>query len=436
MAAINIVSTQILKTPMFSGEGTPDFESKEYARYYDRLTGIEYYNPSGASDGWLEVISLSALSGYTMTEIDNNFLSASTSIGDLDGYTTTQIDNLLTAVTIDMSPYFTSGETIDNFLSASTTVNDLNGYTTTEVDSNFLSANTSFYTQSEVDSNFLSASTTITDLSGYTTTEVNNNFLSANTNPGGNDGEIQYNDNDSLGASTELFWDKSNSALTVGDPSTYSAKFSVKSDDSKTVIAEFMDDTETAIFEIYQDGSIRLYETSETIIDNGSIWLDTNSNYLKLLKDSVEYYLNIDQFQDQRDIQWTAPQNGDIMVWNADSGYGYNQHTEDFDLILYSTQVNISYDTQLNFDVPAGYKITSCIIEEIAGYDAGDISIGISVSGYSVVYYTTVEANDTVDCLISKEFFSSVNDTELYIMSNLWGSGVVNIYVKFEKAIE
>jgi len=74
---------------------------------------------------------------YTITETDNNFLSANTSY-----YTQLEIDN--------------------NFLSANTSY-----YTQIEADNNFLSANTSYYTQTQVD-NLLTGKTDLTSFNSHT----------------------------------------------------------------------------------------------------------------------------------------------------------------------------------------------------------------------------------------------------------------------------
>ncbi|MCK9416927.1 hypothetical protein M0Q97_09745 [Candidatus Dojkabacteria bacterium] len=160
-------------------------------------------------DALTATTTITDLSGYTQSECDANFLSASTSF-----YTEAEADaNFLSAstslayiplagsaqITGDLIPatdggaslgsaanqwkeLYVSGGTIHmggtklsmingvlsiddmpiitgDFLSASTSIGDLNGYTKSEINNNFLSANTSFYTQDEADANFLSANT-------------------------------------------------------------------------------------------------------------------------------------------------------------------------------------------------------------------------------------------------------------------------------------
>lgn len=101
--------------------------------------------------------------------------------------------------------------------------------------------------------------------------------------------------------------------------------------------------------------------------------------------------------------------------------------------VVYYKQLNISSNTILIFKLLKNYKIQDIIIKEVGGYDAGNITIESSSGVSDIVNLETVSANSLVDCLISKRLFSLISDTNLYIRSNNWGSGVVDVYITIRK---
>jgi len=142
------------------------------------------------------IVTPTTLSGYgvtdsyTITEIDDNFLSADTSYYTQDEvyntgetYTQTEIDDLLiinddkltshTSLTGSSNPHSLSFNDLVN----SSHTHDNRYYTETEIDDNFLSGDTfiptDFYSQQEVDDNFLSGNTNVVDLDGIETITFN-----------------------------------------------------------------------------------------------------------------------------------------------------------------------------------------------------------------------------------------------------------------------
>lgn len=96
----------------------------------------------------------------------------------------------------------------------------------------------------------------------------------------------------------------------------------------------------------------------------------------------------------------------------------------------------ITGDTILNFQCPLKYRITSIIAEETVSFNAGNISIGLSVSTNEIVNSETVNADDVIDLPLGQKFFSLVSDTDIYISSTAFGSGQITLYFKFEKVVE
>lgn len=254
-----------------------------------------------------------------------------------------------------------------------------------------------------------------------------NNLEINKTNLSGNYGDIQIHGGDNLfGTNALTFVD--NILTVTGKGTSYTTQSFVT-----------QNTLEETTFAINDDGSIKIKESTEPLIsevDYAIIKMDSDGRLKMIREDGQIFYLNIDTFLNQRDVEYIAPVNGDIPVYYSTSGNDYkiiNQPTKDFDYIIYRYAVNISSDQQLNFNIPSEYKITSIIISEISGNDAGEIYIGSINGGNDVLYNTTINANDTIDCLISKSFFSLIDDTNLFISSTLWGDAIINIRIKLEK---
>jgi hypothetical protein len=108
---------------------------------------------------------------------------------------------------------------------------------------------------------------------------------------------------------------------------------------------------------------------------------------------------------------------------------------EDFDLIDFIELTSINED-DVSLVIPAKYRITSIVIEEVSGSSAGNISIGTTTSGTDVVNSETVGANALVDCALGDTIFSKTTSNVLYISSSSWGSGGIDISIRIEKFTE
>ena len=97
------------------------------------------------------------------------------------------------------------------------------------------------------------------------------------------------------------------------------------------------------------------------------------------------------------------------------------------------SNLNITANGNLTFNLPAGYKITSIVAEEINGISAGNIQFGTTANGSEITAAVAISGNDLVDFSIIKGLFSLSNANTIFISSNNWGSGKVDVFVKIEK---
>jgi hypothetical protein len=135
------------------------------------------------------------------------------------------------------------------------------------------------------------------------------------------------------------------------------------------------------------------------------------------------------------DYDATGEAAGDIIQRNATND-GYEPGaTAVFEDIQRSSEANISADGQLSTIIPAGYKIDTIILKETAGNAAGNISLGTASLGAQIVSAETVGGSAVVDATLVAEFFSDVNDTDIYISSSAWGTGVLTVYFTFKKVV-
>ncbi|RMG27089.1 MAG: hypothetical protein D6730_07920 [Bacteroidetes bacterium] len=99
------------------------------------------------------------------------------------------------------------------------------------------------------------------------------------------------------------------------------------------------------------------------------------------------------------------------------------------------SQKNIRNDGPLSPSIPPGYKITSIIIQEASGNQAGLLSIGTTEGGSEVVGPTELGAYSLLDCQLKQTIFSLSEAQTLYIHSAAWGGAEVEVYIKIEKVI-
>jgi len=138
------------------------------------------------------------------------------------------------------------------------------------------------------------------------------------------------------------------------------------------------------------------------------------------------------------DVDPTGIADGDVWSYDVAGSKTVPQPTVPYTDILRSVEANISTDKILSTYLPAGYQIDTIIIIETSGNAAGDITISSTSGGTDIVNAQTVGASADVKAVLVNTngvYFSSVNDTDMYVSSSSWGSGVVSIYFTMEKII-
>lgn len=133
------------------------------------------------------------------------------------------------------------------------------------------------------------------------------------------------------------------------------------------------------------------------------------------------------------DVDPAGKQDGDVWSYNSTSEKTEPAATAPFTDLLRSSDANISANGKLSTFLPAGYRIGSIVITEDSGNAAGNISIGTAALGTQIVNAETVASDADLKATIVSDYQSKVNDTDLYISSSAWGSGVVSIYFSFIK---
>lgn len=163
--------------------------------------------------------------------------------------------------------------------------------------------------------------------------------------------------------------------------------------------------------------------------DNGEIpsVVDDGTN------DQILYYLYL---ANALDYDPSTQQAGDAMCRNAaNDGFEPVAVIVDEKLTEPSVEPSLSADGLLDVIIPAGYKIESIIVNETASNAAGNISIGTAASGTQVVNAFAVVADDDKIMTLVADYFSSVNDTDLYVSSSAWGTGVIDLTFVFQQVI-
>jgi len=135
------------------------------------------------------------------------------------------------------------------------------------------------------------------------------------------------------------------------------------------------------------------------------------------------------------DTNPTGIADGDLLKYDLASTTIIPQSVAPFMMILNESEANLAANGILTTYLLAGYKIDTIIIKNQTANAAGNISIGTSAAGTQIVNAATVGASAVVDCTLVEDFFSDVNDTDLYISSSTWGTGVVTVYFTFKRII-
>jgi len=159
-----------------------------------------------------------------------------------------------------------------------------------------------------------------------------------------------------------------------------------------------------------------------------------NFTGFKVSDDAVNDETDVEaQFDKLTDVDISGRANGDLPVYNSISEKMEFEGTTPFDEITHSSDANISANGKLSTILPAGYKINTIIITETSSNAAGNISIGTASAGTQIVNAETVGASADLKATIISDYQSNVNDTDLYVSSSAWGSGVITIYFTFIK---
>lgn len=127
------------------------------------------------------------------------------------------------------------------------------------------------------------------------------------------------------------------------------------------------------------------------------------------------------------DLDATGRNAADVLATNAtNDGHEYVATKPD-DKIQYSIEPNLSANGQLNVIIPSGYKVSAITVQETAGNAAGNVSIGLTAAATEIINAFTVGASaDSLMTLVST-YFSKVNDTDLFVSSSAWGTGVIQL---------
>jgi hypothetical protein len=177
-------------------------------------------------------------------------------------------------------------------------------------------------------------------------------------------------------------------------------------------------------------------ENDVDLTDRAAVNFLTNGNGTLMTDDSGDDETEVSlQFALNTDVDMTGVQDGDVVNFNSSSSKYEPISTAPFDDVLLSTEANLSADGQLSIILPAGYKIDTIILLETSSNAAGNISVGSTSLGTDIVSAVTVGADADLLATLATVYFSSVNDTDLFISSSAWGSGIVQIYFTFIKVI-
>lgn len=183
-------------------------------------------------------------------------------------------------------------------------------------------------------------------------------------------------------------------------------------------------------------GALAIKENSGGIEYTESLLqIDSGNSETVLTNDSGVKNVYTPKINAATDFDNTGQAAGDLIARNATNDGFETAPTAILDVQLNSTEANITANGQLSNILLAGYEIDTIILKETSGNAAGNISIGTAALGTQIVNAVTVGASAVIDATLGTKFFSDVNDTDLYISSSAWGSGVIQVYFTFKKVI-
>ncbi|MEL6674346.1 MAG: hypothetical protein AAFR61_19215 [Bacteroidota bacterium] len=104
-------------------------------------------------------------------------------------------------------------------------------------------------------------------------------------------------------------------------------------------------------------------------------------------------------------------------------------------LILLVNQTYIQSNQKLTLEVPAGYRISSLILEEHGQGSISGLRIGTYFLANDVVNDLNLGQGEILEANLLKTIFSSSQPQSLYIGSSNWGSGKLKVFLRLEKVI-
>ena len=95
------------------------------------------------------------------------------------------------------------------------------------------------------------------------------------------------------------------------------------------------------------------------------------------------------------------------------------------------SELGITGNKDLTFNLPAKYKIDKIQVKEVGGESAVDVKFGSTSGSDDIKAATTVGISETVEITPDIDFFSDEADTDIFISSDAWVSAEVEVKVKF-----
>jgi hypothetical protein len=228
-----------------------------------------------------------------------------------------------------------------------------------------------------------------------------------------------------LGSSLEI-----SSTLVNFQGAVYDVDYSADYVDRSLVDKEYVD------VQISGSGGRTWRENGVDLPERTGVNFLTNGNGTLMTDDGIEDETEVDlQFALNTDVDMTGVQDGGIPNFSLTSSKYEPVSVAPFQDILLNTEANLSADGLLSIIKPAGYDIYRIILKETSSNAAGNVSVGSTALGTDIVNAVTVGVDADLSATLGITYFSSVNDTDLYISSSAWGSGVVQIYFTFIKVI-
>ena len=181
------------------------------------------------------------------------------------------------------------------------------------------------------------------------------------------------------------------------------------------------------------NGHLKLKAISEPTAENGLLYVNSTDSHL-YYSSGTTYIKLSDNIINSDNL--SNLQEGDMLSYDSTTGKFINVAAEEYDELIRISQTNISGNTQLNDYVSAGYAIDFCVIKETSGNSAGNVSLGLVQTGSTeIIDNFSVTANYNGEIPLGQLYFSDTVNTDLYISSDNWGTGKINIYLLLKRII-